>query len=298
VLFCPALRPERILRFPSTGCDVGIADLEDGVAPSGKADARQACREVALALATDAPGFPFYVRVNKAGSDWFDADIEALIDLPLAGVVLPKVEDPDLIADTRRRLEDGGRREVAIMAGIETAFAIAELDRILPARGAGSASPPKSVPLPDSVYFGAEDLIADIGGVRTRAGLEVLYARSSVALRARVAGIPCVDQVVVRLDDDEQFVEDAAMARSLGYHGKLCLHPRQVPLANRCFSPSPEQAAQARRLVEAYEQAASTGAGVVKVDGEMVDEPRVINARAVLAQLDDDPDLESAYDSR
>jgi citrate lyase subunit beta/citryl-CoA lyase len=189
VLFCPALQPERIRRFPSTGCDVGIADLEDGVAPSGKVDARQACREVALALARDAPDFPFYVRVNKAGSDWFEADLEALIDLPIAGVVLPKVESPDQVADTRQRLYDGGRRDAAIMAGIETALAIIELDRILPVRGADGAAPRGSDGCPDSVYFGAEDLIADIGGVRTRAGLEVLYARSSVP-RGRSTGWP------------------------------------------------------------------------------------------------------------
>jgi citrate lyase subunit beta/citryl-CoA lyase len=135
-------------------------------------------------------------------------------------------------------------------------------------------------------YFGAEDYIADLGGVRTLGSTEVLYARSRVALAARLAGVLAVDQVVTRLDADDHFLTDAAEGRALGYRGKLCIHPAQVALAHRAFSPSPEELDRARRLVAAYEDAMARGEAAIAFEGQMVDEPLARHARAVIAATD------------
>lgn len=271
VLFCPATRPDRVAKLPATGADVGVVDLEDAVAPSGKEQAREDGRAAVAALAAAAPRFAVAIRINKRGSDWYEADVAVLAGLALAAVVLPKVESPDDLADLRRHLASAGQPDLPVMAGIETIRGMARLEPIL------QEDPPRAV------YFGAEDLAADLGGERTEEGTEVLYARSHVALHARAAGVVPVDEVVVQLDDDARFRRDAAAGRNLGYQGKLCLHPRQVPLARAAFRPTAAEVAHSRRILEAYAVVAEGGAGVLRLDGEMVDEPMIRRARQVLA---------------
>jgi citrate lyase subunit beta/citryl-CoA lyase len=270
LLFCPASRPERVVKLPSTGADAGVADLEDAVAASGKVAARNSCREAVEAVAAANPAFPILVRINKVGSEWFDADVELIGSIPASGVVLPKVEAPSDVDVLRASLARFGRDAMPVIAGVETARGIVGIGAILVGASVQAA------------YFGAEDFVADVEGVRTQSGLEVLYARSQVAVHSRVAGIACIDQAVVRLDEDSGFEADAAMGRSLGYQGKLCLHPRQVPLANRAFSPTPAEIESAQRIVAAYEAAGKTGSGVIRLDGEMIDEPLVRRARSTL----------------
>jgi citrate lyase subunit beta/citryl-CoA lyase len=161
--------------------------------------------------------------------------------------------------------------EVALLLGIETARGIAAAPELLDAGVAGA-------------YFGAEDYIADVGGRRTAAGLEVLHARSAVVLAARLAGVPAVDQAVVALDDDDAFRADAESGRDLGYSGKICIHPRQVALAHAVFTPGEAEIAAARKVVEA----ARNGVGIV--DGMMVDAAHLRAAQQVLARMSTDGD--------
>jgi citrate lyase subunit beta/citryl-CoA lyase len=137
-----------------------------------------------------------------------------------------------------------------------------------------------------AAYFGAEDFIADMGGVRTRESREVLYGRSQVALAARLAGVPALDQVVTDFKDDAFFRSECADARALGYRGKLCIHPQQVALANAAFVPSPEEVDHARRLLRAYEKASAEGVAAIDFEGQMVDEPLASRARQILAAAD------------
>ena len=119
---------------------------------------------------------------------------------------------------------------------------------------------------------------------RTDTGEEVLYARSKVMLAARLAGVGAIDQAVVAIRDDTRFVADAEAGKSIGYTGKICVHPRQVELAHQVFTPSPEEIEHARRVLEM----AAEGAGTV--GGEMVDEVHVRMARRILARADDAPE--------
>jgi citrate lyase subunit beta/citryl-CoA lyase len=254
--------------MPRVAPDGACIDLEDGVAPGGKAAARSQALASARALRESHPDQRVYLRVNAHGSTWFEDDVASL-DAAFDGVVLPKVERREQLEDLRARLATAGLAELGVVAGIESARGVVDVDRLLDGRL-------------DAVDFGAEDYVGDLGGRRTPRGDEVLYARSRVVLAARLAGIPALDQVVVAFRDDEAFRADARRGRELGYAGKLCIHPRQVELAHEAFTPSPEEVARAERFLAAAEKSARSGSGVASVDGEMVDEPMLRLARRTL----------------
>jgi citrate lyase subunit beta/citryl-CoA lyase len=191
----------------------------------------------------------------------------------IAGVVVPKLESPEQLDVASSVLADAGLGHLHVLAGLESALGVERARELL--------RPPVAV-----AYFGAEDFIADMGGVRTPESTEVVYARSRVALAARVAGVPALDQVVTQLDAEDHFLADAALGRAIGYRGKLCIHPAQVTLANRAFSSSPEEIERAQRLLAAYEEAVARGEAAIAFDGQMVDEPVARHARAVLAAAD------------
>jgi citrate lyase subunit beta / citryl-CoA lyase len=274
VLFTPATRPDRVAKLPSTGADLGVVDLEDAVAPNAKADARTMAIAACDTLAEEHPEFALAVRVNAVHSEHFLDDVAGGLALGIRFVMVPKVESADDLRSARDALDARGLGEVALIAGIESGAGVLRCEASV------------SVGLASAIYFGAEDYIADLGGERTPQGHEVLYARSHVALVARVNGVVALDQIVPAHTDDEQFRRDAAVGRSIGYGGKLCIHPRQVPLAHQAFSPSPEAVDRARSLVDHYEAALADGVGVVTFDGQMVDQPMLRHARSVLAAGD------------
>lgn len=258
MLFVPGNRPELAAKAPRSRPDVVVLDLEDAVPPPAKADARAAVREAAAELAGRVP---VCVRVNPPGTPWFADDVAALPD-GLAGVVVPKLES----AAQRAQVADalGGR---LVVAGLETVRGVADAREVL--------APPVA-----ACYFGAEDYVADLGGVRTGGNAEVAYARSFVAMAARLAGVPALDMVTVDFRDDARFFAEAREARALGYAGKLCIHPGQVALAHDAFRPTEEEAGWARRLLAAFDAA---GGETIAFEGQMVDEVVAARARAILA---------------
>ncbi|MGA8297420.1 MAG: CoA ester lyase, partial [Acidimicrobiales bacterium] len=222
-LFTPATSPERAVKLPALACDLGIIDLEDAVPESAKDAGREQARAAASQIVADAPHFALFVRVNPVPSAHFAGDFESLVP-GLAGIVVPKVERPSDLGAVAERLGELGLAELEIVAGIETGLGVLDAREI--------ASHPRVA----AVYFGAEDLTADIGGERTVEGLEVLYSRSKVALVAAVAGVASLDGIVADYADDDRFRTEAEFARALAYSGKMCIHPRQVPLANDAFT--------------------------------------------------------------
>jgi citrate lyase subunit beta/citryl-CoA lyase len=265
VLFAPANRPDLTAKLPRSRPDAVVLDLEDAVPAEAKEGARAAAAEAAAQLREHPSPPALLVRVNPVGSPWFAGDMAALPP-GLAAVVVPKLASAGDVAAVARAAD--GR---AVVAGIETATGVWSVAEVL-------------VPPVAACYFGAEDYVADLGGVRTGSGLEVLYARSRVALAARLAGVPALDMIVPDLDDDERFRRECAEARALGYTGKLCIHPRQVALADAGFRPSDAEIRQARALLAAYEEAQAQGRAAVAHEGRMVDEPLAAQARAVLAE--------------
>jgi citrate lyase subunit beta/citryl-CoA lyase len=273
LLFMPATRADMIAKIPRIGPDVAVADLEDAVAAGDKERARDIAAAAIDALDPKTPkNLPtVLIRVNAVGTPWFDGDVAAAAGCAAAGIVVPKLGTPQELGQVRQALAEHSWSDAVLIAGLETALGVADA-RVLLSHGVSA------------VYFGAEDYIADIGGRRTRAGAEVLYARSRVALAAHLAGLPALDQAVIDLADDEHFLADAGGGRDLGYQGKICIHPRQVALAHQAFTPTQAELAHAREVVAAGQ------AGVAVVDGQMADEVHVRMARAVLARAPDQPD--------
>ncbi len=268
VLFAPGNKGDILKKLPRSAPDVAVLDLEDAVPAANKEEARLITAEVGAELTAIDGGPAVFVRINAVASEFFLDDF-AGVPVGATGVAVPKIEslaDVDAVAE---QLQARGRDDVAIMAGLETALGVHRAADIL------------NHPAVSSVYFGAEDFIADMGGVRTAANTEVLYARSAVALAARINGVASIDQIVADFGDGERFTGEAAVAKSLGFAGKLCIHPSQVALANEVFTPSAAEIEQARLLVAAYDQALSEGNASIAYEGQMIDEALVRRARAI-----------------
>ena len=264
-LFIPADRADLVAKAGRVDAGAVILDLEDGVGFDAKASARQQLGEL-LDLLRETTKSLVAVRVNHPSSPMFSEDLGALPQ-GLDAVVVPKLAGAAEAADALGALEAAGQAAVGLVAGIETAAGVLNANETLSLRGITGC------------YFGAEDLVGDLGGRRSAEGLEVLYARSHVAICARVAGIAALDQIVADFGNDDRFLADAAQGRSLGYAGKMCIHPAQVALAESAFTPSADELAEARAILDAL-----SGGGVAVVDGRMVDGPMAEAARRTLAR--------------
>ena len=262
LLFAGATRPDLVAKIERSGADAAIVDLEDAVPAAAKDEARAALPELVASLGAT----PALVRINDAASSWFADDLEAVAELDVAGVVVPKAERPSDLSAVAARLGQGA----VVVAGIESARGVAGVETLLDGNGATSC------------YFGAEDYIADLGGRRSSGGEEVLYARSRVVLAARVAAVPAFDQVVIDFRDDVTFERDAEAGRALGYRGKLCIHPSQVTIANLVFAPTEQEVERARGMLAAWEEGSARGVAAVEFEGEMVDGPAIRMARDIL----------------
>lgn len=272
LLFVPGGRADMIAKVGRSAPDGVVVDLEDAVPATEKDVARRTAMEALQTLEVP-DGTLVLVRVNASGSPWHADDVAAVAGSRADGVVLPKAETPRQLAVLRSALDTAGRPDAVVIAGLETALGVADARPVLAAGGAAGVV---------AAYFGAEDYIADIGGRRTVSSTEVLYARSQVALAARLAELPTLDQVVVAVHDDAGFLADAETGRSLGYSGKLCIHPKQVPLTHRVFTPSAAEVTHAQAVIDAV--AAADGEGVALVEGEMVDDVHLRMAQAILAR--------------
>lgn len=266
MLFMPGDRADMIAKIPRLGPDVAVVDLEDAVAAGAKETARAVATRAIDALDGTVEA-TVLVRVNPPGSPWFEEDVAAAAACAAAGIVVPKLGSVDQVEQVHVELGRRSWSSALLVGGIEDALGVADARHVV---AAGLSA----------VYFGAEDYIADLGGRRTPGGDEVLWARSQVILAARLAGLPAVDQAVVAVGEDETFLRDAGVGAALGYRGKICLHPRQVELAHRTFTPTEEELTHARAVLEA------TGSGVGVVAGQMVDDVHLRMAREVLARVE------------
>ena len=272
LLFAPAVRPDFIAKLPERGADAVVVDCEDATPAGAKDLARQHVREHVPALAEKCK---VTVRVNAVASEWFADDINDGVVPEVAAIVVPKIDSVYALNTVSAALEANGLSHIGVIAGIETALGVADARLLLAHERVVAA------------YFGAEDFIADMGGIRTASNEEVLYARSAVALSARLGGVPLLDQVVTDFRDDDRFIAECAQARSIGYSGKLCIHPGQVALANAAFIPSADEVDRARRLLEVYENATSEGLAAIDFEGQIVDEPLAVQARRIIATADE-----------
>ncbi|HEX7264455.1 MAG TPA: CoA ester lyase [Candidatus Dormibacteraeota bacterium] len=254
-LFAPG-HNERLLRLVfDAGADVVLLDLEDAVPPDLKDRARDMVGEVAAARKC-------WVRVNRARTEACQRDLDRLAGSAL-GLRIPKVESAAEVAWVAERAP-----EVPLDCTIESA------------RGVLAAFEIASAPACALLSYGGLDLAVDLGIAGGEQ--ETLFARSYLAIATRAAGKPPPsDGVHPLLEDDDGLRKEAESARRLGFFGKSAIHPRQVPIINAVFSPTPEEVAWARKVLAAFE--ASGGAATKTADGEFVDKPVADRARQVLS---------------
>ena len=254
-LFLPASRMDRFAKACASGADAVILDLEDAVAPEAKDEARAAL----LRDLPTSPPCPILIRINAAGSPWFEADLAACRDLPLTAIMLPKAEDPALCADLFERTG------LPVVGLIETALGLHHVHAVA-AACAGLA-------------FGSIDFAADLGLAHEQTPL--LQARAQIVLAARLNGLPAPwDGVTVAVNDADAIVQDCRHSIAMGFGGKLIIHPAQIDPARRGFAPTQEETDWATRVIAATAQSAAA----LKLDGQMIDAPVIKRAQAILAR--------------
>lgn len=275
LLFVPGNRESMLQKAAGARPDVFVPDLEDSVPNDEKENAREGVARSLEKLA--ATGRPVCPRLNGVDTIWLEDDAMALVGPGLMGVSVGKIRTPDDIrriddllarAEARRGIPVGTTR---LIPWIETAPAVLDCLRI-------ATASPRIV----AIAFGAEDLTLDMGIRRSSDDSEVSVARSLTCLAAAAAGVPALDTPFFAFRDDAALALNAEASKRLGFRGKFAIHPDQLATIERVFSPSSEELAEARRVIEAFEAAAKQGHGSTSLDGRVVDIPVVERARALL----------------
>lgn len=283
LLFVPGDDEKKLAKALASEADALILDLEDSVAFAAKPAARQATASFLNEARGRSARPRLFVRVNPLDGGLTDADLETVMRAGPDGVVLPKCADGAAVQQLGAKLAvreaecglpDGGTRILAIAT--ETACALF-----------GFASYRGCSRRLDALAWGGEDLSADLGAETNRlpdGGYAAPYvlARTLTLIGANAAGVGAIDAVYTNFRDAEGLRAEALAARRDGFSAKMAIHPAQVPIINAVFTPSPEAVARAQAVIAAFE--AEPGAGVVSLDGEMLDLPHWTRARKVLAR--------------
>lgn len=270
-LFVPGARPDLFAKAWAGAADAVSFDLEDAVAEDRKAAARADVAAFLAGRSSIAGGKLAIVRVNAVGSAHFAADMQALAPVRPDLINLPKIESPEqvqAVGALLERLEGGtdGQRAPRLLLNIET-------PRGLRRAAAIAAAHPRVAGL----QLGLGDLFEPYGVGRD--GANVHAVMFDLAMAAAEAGVFACDGAWPALDDDAGFEREARMAQRLGFVGKSCIHPRQVPLANAVFAIDPDELARARDVVAAADAAGRESRAVFAVAGRMIDAPYLQRAR-------------------
>jgi citrate lyase subunit beta/citryl-CoA lyase len=275
VLFTPGDQEKRMLKALTLPADLVCFDLEDAVVPEAKEPARQLVKQVLMAN-PQAPGQPDRcVRINALQSDEWRSDLTVVMEAHPQALMVPKADDPSALARLSQELADEESR-VGLHPGATRLYLIVETALgVLRALETGIAAGQRLAGL----LFGAEDLAADAGLVRTASSVEVLYARSHVSLVAAALDVPCIDQVYPNFQDAAGLENEARQARTLGYSGKMAIHPDQLAPIHRAFTPTPPEVEAAVKLLHA----AQGQPGAFRHEGRMIDAPLLEQARRTVS---------------
>lgn len=275
LLFCPADQPQRIPKAIAAGPGGVIVDLEDAVHPSRRPQARL---DAVAALEADRPRqVGHLIRVNPVGSDDLAADLAVVVGPWLDAVLLPKVSGPAAVVEVDERLSAAEAEvgSIGIVPVIEDCAALLETGAIARASRRVRAMS----------FAGAEagDFMADLGGRWTADGMALHYPKSRFVCDVRAAGdIPVVDGPSMNLGEPAVWESESSISRTLGFDGKVAIHPRQLEAIHSVFLPTPEEVARAREVLDDLRQADADGRGVVRSGDLMVDTANGRAARRVL----------------
>ncbi|MEX2238894.1 MAG: CoA ester lyase [Dehalococcoidia bacterium] len=274
LLFVPGIRENMLEKAAGSDADIVVLDLEDSVPPAEKARARELVGQHAPRIA--AAGRQVHVRVNPGPEA--REDISAVLSASVGGVSLPKVEGPQDVRDFDVLLREFElEREIrpgatALILWVESAQGLLRLGESLVAstRVAGAA-------------LGPEDYCNDLEIRHTPGGEELDFARNTVAVAAIGAGVIPLDGPYSDFRNDDGLRAESERVRQMGFKGRFCIHPAQIPIVNEAFSPAPEEVELARRIVEAYDAGVRDGRGAIQLEGRMIDVPVARRARRLLA---------------
>ncbi len=276
-LFAPGNHPRRVEKALSLDADAVILDLEDACPIAEK----KATRAVVVAACQRPRNGLGYVRVNATSTEFGYGDVVAVVQKGVDGIVLPKVETADEIRavdwvianlETERGLPVGALDVIPI---IETGKGMANI-RAIAAAGTRVKR----------IAFGAGDFTLDMNMEWTRAEAELLPYRSECVLASRAAEIEApIDTVWVDLKDAAGFASSTRHIKGLGFQGKMCIHPDQVPVANEILTPSAADVEWSRKVVQAFEAAEKAGSASIQLEGKFIDYPIVYRARRVLETM-------------
>ena len=277
-LFAPGNHARRVEKALSLDADAVILDLEDAVATAEKRTTRDA-----VIAALTRPRRPLlYVRVNSVDTEFCYGDLAAIVRPGLDGIILPKVESAAGLATVDWLLAQLEREHgltsspIDLIPIIETARGLSQIDAIL-----ASGSRVKRI------AFGAGDFTLDVNMAWSRNEAELAYARARIVIASRAAGIEApLDTVWVDLADVEGLEASARTALGLGFQGKMCIHPNQITVVNRVFTPSEAEIAFAGRVVAAFARAEAEGSAAIQLDGKFIDYPIVYRAQRILEKIE------------
>ncbi len=255
----------------SRGADVLVLDLEDGVHPDLKLAAREQIRGAVARF--DWRESEVLVRVNGLDTPWGGEDLDVVADFPVQGVVLPKCEDPRGVDDVAGRLGPDAR----LFLMVETAKGVLEATSLACATKVAG------------LVFGAADYRESMRAGRLPDEAELSFARAQILHAARAAGVEAFDTPWFEYKDVAGLGRSAHRARQLGFDGKTAIHPSQVPVINRAFSPTPQEVTRARRIIEVMELASADGENVATLDDEMVEALHLKEAYRTLTRSGESP---------
>jgi len=270
VLYMPGANTRALEKAKSLPADSLILDLEDAVAPDAKAQARENIR---AALATGFGHREAVVRINGLNTQWGLDDLKAFADTKADAILLPKVESASQIREVASLLKQfNPASTMKIWAMIETPLAIFNLPEIA-----------SSHPMLEALVLGTSDLVKDLHARHTPNRVESQTALSLSVLAARAHQLCVLDGVHLSLDDEDGLRQSCIQGRDMGFDGKTLIHPSQIAFANQIFGPSLEEIDEARQRITAYEAAISSGAGIAVLNGKLVEELHIQDAKRILA---------------
>jgi len=273
VLYMPGANTRALEKAKILPADSLILDLEDAVAPDAKSSARE---NILKALES---GFGYreaVVRINGLNTPWGLDDLKTFATSKADAIVLPKVESAAQVQEVAQLISKlNAPQSMSIWAMIETPKAIFNLQEIA-----------QSHPLLETLVLGTSDLVKDLHARHTPSRVETHTALSLSVLAARAYGLCVLDGVHLSLDDEAGLMQSCIQGRDMGFDGKTLIHPNQIAMANKTFGPSSEEIAEAQERIAAYDAAIQSGAGIAVLNGKLVEELHIQEAKRILALAD------------
>ncbi|MFV0440008.1 MAG: HpcH/HpaI aldolase/citrate lyase family protein [Lachnospirales bacterium] len=276
MLFCPAINPKLYINAPFLGADCIIFDLEDSIRYNDKDAARELFSEALKSM--DFGDVQICGRINALTTEFGEKDVRLLVPSGMRYMRLPTSESKEQIQELDRLLteleEEHGieKGSCKIQCSIESPLGVHNMEEIVTASD-------RVV----SMSFGAEDYTRLLGVDRTKDATELFYARTKMVSIAKVVGIEAIDTSWTAFDDLEGFEKETKLGRQLGFSGKSCIHPSQIEVVHKIFTPTMEEIEKSLAVLKAVEEAGIEQGGVIQINGKMIDIPVIEKAKRIIS---------------